>query len=323
MSPALLAMLLAVLFAQVVTGAKPPALVLQPHVFLVALVSHGWVAVWARETAWRARGADGRVWPRLTRLAAGCGLLLYAVVLRDAQSGDWSRLGPLADTQHGHWAGFNWTWTLLAVDSYVALAVLLPVTAVDLLRPAARAQAWLSDRRCRWLSVGLALAFVLGAPQGCPASPATVLPALLVGGWLVGGARRWQPRVWRALGPVAPRRLALALAAATVALLCLAGFRVPRPDPFPFPRIGFAFTCAAGLTGLLVWRLTKRVLGGWDDHHRLAALVGGLGPWLVLALGQARDQYHLDNPTGLGVVALGTAWWLWRLRRGIGVPPMV
>lgn len=314
MSHAWLAALLAVWCAQVLPGIKPPAAILQPPVLVVALLCYGGGGLLARETAVR---RDGPVWPPMVRLAAGYALWLYGIVLRDAQSGEWNRLGPLADTQHGHLLGLNWTWTLLAVDFYVLMAVVVPVTAVELLRPAARGVRWLSDGWFRLLRGVLGAVLVLGllAPER---GPLVVFWALFaVGLWLVRGARGWRPRPVKPLRAWRPWRVGASLAALTLLpLAAMSQLTTAPPRPTNIPAAWSLFGWLLAGTLVVMRHAARRVAGGWTDRHRWALLTGSVSVWIVLALGQEHDQYHLAHASGLGLAGVLTAVWLvWARRR--------
>lgn len=312
--------LLAPLFGQVLIGAKQPAEWLQPPVFIAGLWCYGCGALLAHELAYRLRREGEPVWPRMLRLAAAFGLAVNGVMLKLATSGDWTRLGPLADTQHGHYFGFNLTWTLAAVVHYVVLAVMVPVLWMELRRPDLRDRPWLSERKLKWLLRAFIATIVLGAltPSSTPFWALAVVIALTL--WVYWGARRWSPRPARPLPPVPPWRIGLAAALLTIGLpLVLLIVPVGPPNLFNLIAVPGWFIGLSLLTWYVARRTARRVAGGWSPRHNLALLSGIVVPLALLALcqGQGADAYHIEHPAGMMAFGVAVLWALWRLRRHV------
>lgn len=323
-TPAGLVFLLAPLISQLLTGAKPPGEFFLPHALAVALVVYGCGALIVHEWAviWREGEPEGSprlLWPRLLLLAVVFGLLIEGVMLKNITSPDWTRLGPLADTQHGRLLGINWNWALFALSSHVILAVAVPILIVELLKPQAAGQRWLSDRGLRRAAWLFGAAVAIGALANPTPAPEPYLGVLLVTLALALRARSWHPRRPRPLPLLPPWRVGLAAAVVTVASLIYLLW-IGDADWFniwwlillvPFGHLAAVLYVAR--------RTTRRVLGGWSERHNLAMVVGALVPWAVLAPLQDADAYHTEAPGGMGLVgllaALAICWLVFRVRR--------
>jgi hypothetical protein len=310
---------------QCLSGTKPPGQWLQPPVLLVSLLVYGCGALACHELAVRRRNQSQPFWPVLLSLGLGYGLLVEGVMLGTLTSPDWPRLGPLADLSHGRMTNVNWTLGLLALWFHVVLSVALPVLIIELGHPELAGRAWLSDRGLAWARA-LFYVVVVGGALGRGKEwhgGDTALVALAW--WWLRSLRRWRPRLrparrWlarRLEGPASPRRVFWGWTAVTWALLL--DYQVaPGQRPVEFLR-PFWFALGTWLAMRYAARQTaRRVTAGWSPRHSLALIWGALWPWLLLALGHGPEAYFEPYPRGMGLVAVLTAWGLWRLRRGVG-----
>ncbi len=250
---------------------------------------------------------------------------------------DWSRLGRLADTGHGHILGLNLTWAVIALAHHVALAVAVPILLIELTDPYTRDRRWLTARRLRVYNVLFWLAVVFGA-----------LAQQMRGSWSAYGfvcllallmwrrARWWTPRPqrqpqyrltrWLAVhGPHRPWRVWLGCALLTLALLLVVDL-APKdpPDGIKVFRVWRIFLLTTLTLSLFIRRLSRRITFGWSDRHTLAAVAGPLLVYALLDIPAAWDTYHGEYPGGqalVGLVVIARLWWLWRASR-VKPPPV-
>ncbi|MBI5833793.1 MAG: hypothetical protein HZB16_15985 [Armatimonadetes bacterium] len=187
---------LAPALSQMLIGAKSPGEFLHPQNLFVALVVYGCGALVVHDLARRwSDGVEGTFWPRLLWLAAAYGVLVDGVMLGSYTSLDWSRLGRLADTNHGHLLGLNLTWSVMALAHHVALAVVVPIALIELMDPDAGGRAWLGPKGLRRCNRLFYAAVVFGAlAQQQRGSKAAYAFVCLLAVLLWRKARWWRPR---------------------------------------------------------------------------------------------------------------------------------
>src|SRR3990172_8515338 len=311
-APALFLFVLSPMIGELLSGSAPPAEFFNPISLLVLCALYGSGAVLIREMAHR----WGKGWPTILLLGAAYGIVEEGLMVKSFFDPTWMDLGPLG--HYGRWAGINWVWSIELTFYHAVFSISIPILLVGLAFPAERQRPWVSPTMFRFLSVLLAADVVLGFLALTTYRPPVVpylLSALAV--VLLGMVARRAPQAWlpatRSSAPArGPRWFLLAGLGGTVGFFFLA-WVLPNTSTPPLATVLLSVLWVAWLG----WRLARQFGLAPDGAHNraLALAAGALGFFILLAPLQETDSTRVDNTTGMTLVGLAAAlflWWLWR-----------
>ena len=311
LSPARVLFLLAPAIGELLSGSAPPVEFFNPVVFALLILLYGGGALLIRELVHR----WGKGWPTLLMLGAAYGIAEEALMVKSFFDPNWMDLGPLGS--YGRWAGVNWVWSLHLTLYHATFSIAIPILLVNLLFPAHRSTAWISERTFKWLSIlwvaEIAFGFLFLTPYRPPLVP--YLLALLITIGLVW----WARHVPRALPGLETTRVARPLWYGLTGFLATTGvFLLAWLGPEVGLPAWLTLLLMAGVAVLAGWVVLKRLGAGilGSGRHQLALASGALGFLILLAPLQELDPARADNPAGMAVVGLAALILLaWMTRR--------
>lgn len=290
-SPALLLLVVAPVFGEVLSTSLQPVLLLLPWNLALLAALYGCGALLCREVAHRFRlGLPG-----LILLAAAYGVYEEALIV-----GTWFDPGYQEAVGVGPY-GRVWGTSLLLAGHltafHVAVSVCASVLVVERVFPARRERAWVGRRGAVLAGVALfgVVPFGYGGAYGGPPAQTVAAGALCV--LLVVGAFVVRPRVRTSSGRPVTLVVFLCTAAHFVAVYTVPATGLPWP-------VGAAVAFAPVAVGVV---LVRRRAAGSDA---LRVIVGVLAFFVLLAA-----LVGLGGRYDLTVAAAAVAFGLWRLRR--------
>lgn len=289
LSPATTLWLLAPVFGELLTGSAPLNEYLHPFTILIFGMLYGSGALLIRETLVRWK----KGWASLLLLGAAYGLFEEGLVVRSFFDPHWSDLGVLG--HYGRVGGVNWLWTQHLTVYHCVFSVTSSLAVVHMIFPDQRKKPWLAP-------TSLAKhAFLLAA----------TLP-------IVAGLNPYNaPDIWLGLTWLAIVLLViLAWRICSPSTQSLSEQSIPRPRRFfwagllatffhnvivyvpaektllPFPITMFLLAIFDLFTLRLILRWSHNARA-WDDRHRLALIIGGLGFYLIFGPLTTNDQVSI------------------------------
>ncbi|MBN2177215.1 MAG: hypothetical protein JW722_06110 [Demequinaceae bacterium] len=315
-TPGLALFLTAPIVGELVSGHLPPAEFFNPLTFLLNAAPYGLGALACRELIVR----WGKGWWSLMFLGLAYGLYEEGVVARSLFDAKWSEMGSLAD--YNHVAGVNWTYTEVLLHFHTTVSILASVALVQILFPTRRRESWISTRKFAWCGVGLlawtpaliSVQILVDDPEFQVYFPPIGLFLLvLVGivGCVLLARALPDPKPPTRARPV-PHPLAFGvLGAVNMLIVFVAVFAVPEWNSPPPLAATFLFVLVFDVATIWLVSRWSGNLVAWDDRHIFALVAGHLSFFIVFAVLADLD----DGFTGKTLVAIGTAYLLWRLWR--------
>ena len=302
------------LLGELVSGHQNLLEFCNPIIFAVTALPYGCGALLCREFTRR----WNKGWLSLLLLSMTYALYEEGFVSRAFFDPKWSELGALAD--YNHYAGINWTYSIMLIHFHVTISIVSSVMLAELLFPERRHEPWLTNRQAAlcglvlvlWMPV-LAVLASADDPLYVPSPELWALTGLVFIG-LVIAARRVpaQPLAWVRDPAPRPRRLMI-LGAVNVWVIFITVFMLPEGNLLPPLAVSVFFLLVFDVVCL---GLFLRWSGNWDDRHRLALVAGFLTFFLVFGVLSDLEQFEAKS-----LVSLATAICLWRLARRIAEPP--
>lgn len=318
--PALVLFFLSPMIAELLSGSSPPAEFFRPVALILMAALYGSGAILCRELTVR----WGKGWPSLLTLGAAYGIVEEGLMVKSFFDPNWVDLGPLG--VYGRWAGVNWVWAAELTVFHAVFSIAIPVLLVTLLVPARASEPWVRPRTLVWLGLLLAVVVAIGyfwlTPYRPPSWPYFLSAIAIVA--LVFVARRLPAT--SAVRPEADEgtrdRWFVLIAFVATAAFFLMGWILPATRIHPLATV----SAEAMLVGATFWLLRRMSSGtGWRAGRRLALAAGALSFLILLAPLQQMDDKRPDNTSGMALVGLAAAgfifWLSRRLRRPLkGIP---
>jgi hypothetical protein len=277
-SPALALYFLSPITGALLSGATPPSNFFNPLTLILLLPLYGGGAIICRELTRR----WNRGWPTLLALGAAYGVVAEGLMSKSFFDPAWSAAGPVST--YGRWLGVNWAWSLHMVIFHAIFSIAIPVLLVNLIFPARRSEAWVSERTFSWLAGLLALAVVLGflflTPYRPPLVPYALTLALVVVLVAVASQLPTTFVITKNTSVAAPY-----IFGALGFLATLIFFIVSRILPYTFlpaPVSMFCMIALAFYVGKTVLEMSGNATR-WQGEHQLALAGGALAFYIVLA----------------------------------------
>ncbi len=297
-SPALALYFLSPIIGALLSGANPPGSFFNPFTLILLLPLYGGGAIICRELTRR----WNKGWPTLLTLGAAYGVVADGLMSKsffDPAMLDAGLVGI-----GGRWLGVNWAWSLQMVIFHAVFSIAIPVLLVNLIFPARRSEAWVSERTLGWLIGLLAPAVVLGFLFLTPYRPPLVLYALALAlvVLLVAVASQFPTTlvITKNTSVAAPY-----IFGALGFLATLIFFIVSRilPHTFiPAPALIFCMIALAFYAGKTVLEMSGNATR-WGTEHQLALAAGALAFYIVLA--PLQEWFPGErNTAGMTMVAL-------------------
>jgi hypothetical protein len=309
-TPGVALLLIGPLLGELVSGHQSLLEFCNPIFFVVTALPYGCGALLCREFTRRWR----KGWLSLLLLAITYALYEEGFVSRAFFDPKWSELGALAD--YNHYAGINWTYSIMLIHFHVTISMMSSILLAELLFPEQRHEPWLTNKQAAlcglvlalWMPV-LALLASADEPLYVPSPGLWALTGLAMVG-LVIAARLVpaQPLAWIRHPAPRPRRFML-LGAVNMWVIFITVFFLPEGDLLPPLIVSVIFLLAFDIVSL---GLLLRWSGNWDDRHRLALVTGFLSFFLVFSALMDLEQFAAKS-----LVSLATAVILWKLGRRI------
>ena len=309
LSPAVVLLFLSPVIGELLSGSAPPAEFFNPLGFIMLAILYGGGAILVRESTHR----WGKGWPTLLVLGAAYGIAEEGLMCKSFFDPNWMDLGPLGN--YGRWVSVNWVWALELTIYHCVFSIAIPILLVGILFPAKRMQAWMT-RRELWLLFVLwvenaAFIFLFISKFWPPVVHYLVTMAVTAGLCIMA---------WRLPNPVLGEKKAVRAFwflpvgfLGTIALFFLV-WVVPKTGIHPL----FTMLLMAGLAVVIGWRVLRMSGGaGWSERHKLSLVSGALGFFILLAPLQEMDKKRMDNTTGMSIVGLSVAIFLFCLWRQV------
>jgi hypothetical protein len=304
-SPALVLFLLAPVLGELVSAFLSPLEFLHPLRLAITLVPYGCGAIAAREMVVR----QHKGFASLILLGLAFGLLFEGIVTRVLFNPNWGGLGALAS--YGRAYGFSWVLALGIVHFQAMISIVCPILTAEAIFPARRNEPWVRTRMfllcCSALPVWTVV-MRLVVPFFPQPTHALALIGVVIGLLALAQSIPAEPLA------AGPRRVPLPgvfgiVGCTGMTMIMVGTFIVPGWDSRPRAGLMF-FTLLIILIvelGALVWLSHG---GRWDDHHRLALVIGLMA--FFLAFGVLKD---LESFTGRSLVSAAALWLMLRLQR--------
>lgn len=303
------------MLGELLSSSQPPVEFFNPFNILIGGVLYGGGALLIREYTLRwGKGWYARAW-----LGAAYGIWEEGFLVGSWFNPQWPDIKDYGT--YGWFLHTNWVWAAGLTLYHGTVSTLVPILLVELMFPEKRSVPWLSDRALKWITGAFAaegligaFGFWLGFHRSYPVllNFLTLIPIA----YLVKRAQRAPAggaAVPETSRPVpAPWKFALAGFAAIFAMFFYSGVMSKGPNPAPF----VAPMLLLALTAMLLARWMERASGygrGWADRHRLAAAIGPLAFFILLAPVFEFKMPRTDNPAGqtlVGIACLVFLLWL-------------
>lgn len=312
--PALVLFFLSPMIAELLSGSSPPAEFFRPVALVLMAALYGSGAILCRELTVR----WGKGWPSLLTLGAAYGIVEEGLMVKSFFDPNWVDLGPLG--VYGRWAGVNWVWAAELTVFHAVFSIAIPVLLVTLMVPAQASEPWVRPRTLVWLGLLLAVVVAIGYFWLTPYRPPSwlyFLSAIAVVALVLVARRLPAAASVRRGASGGPRdRWYVLIAFAATTAFFLMGWILPATGIHPLATIG----AEAMLVGATLWLLRRMSWGtGWRAGRRLALAAGALSFLILLAPLQQMDAKRPDNTSGMALVGLAAAgfifWMSRRLRR--------
>lgn len=314
--PALALFFLSPMIAELLSGSSPPAEFFRPVALVLMAGLYGSGAILCRELTLR----WGKSWVSLLTLGAAYGIVEEGLMVKSFFDPNWVDLGPLGS--YGRWAGVNWVWAAELTVFHAVFSIGIPILLVTLMVPARASEPWVRPRTLVWLGLLLSVVVAIGF-LGLTTYRPPALPYLLsaiAAVILVCVARRLPTTLGvepQAIGGPRDRWFALIGFVATAAFF-LMGWTLPGTGIHPMATIGVE----ALLVGATLWLLRSMSTGtGWRTGRRLALAAGAMSFLILLAPLQQMDTKRPDDTSGMALVGLAAAVFIFWLSRRLRRPP--
>jgi hypothetical protein len=294
--PWLTLLILAPLMGEIVSGHQPPLELCNPLSVILLMLPYGLGALVCRELVRRWK----KGWPSLILLAVAYGVYEEAVVVRSFFNPDWPELDILKPY---HLLGVNWTYAAMLVHFHVLVSIAAAVFLAEAIHADRRNEPWLNGKGLIVCLAGLVLWLPAGwlMTQYVPPLPGYLLSWIAIAGLIA--AARFAP----ADAPFPAKKmpphpiLFLLLGFANMTVFFAAVYMLPESwtPPLWFSVAGLILLDALTLLLLLFWSGGGRT---WEDRHRLAWVVGGLGFFILFDF--ANDLEGFAGRSCVGFVAI-------------------
>lgn len=307
LQPGVALLLIAPLLGELISGHQTPIEFINPLNFIVTALPYGFGAIICRELKIR----WGKGWLGLVLLGIAFGLYEEAIVARSFWDPQWSELGVLGD--YSYWQGVTWTYAEVLIHFHLTISILSSVVLTEIIYFDRRQEPWVSDRGLAACAVGLALwmPVLMLANPFMPPLGGFILTGLTIAGlvyvaWRLP-AQVFPPHKGRSIHPF----LYGVVAAVNMTVVFMSVFILPEINPSWLPGWPIMFVFVALLDTLTFWLVMLWSGNGtdWDDRHKLALIIGMLAFFIVFI--SLRDIS--DGFSGASIVAIATAWGLWKL----------
>jgi hypothetical protein len=300
--PWLTLLLLAPLLGEIVSGHQPPLELCNPISVALLMLPYGLGALICRELTRRWK----KGWVSLILLAVAYGVYEEAIVVRSFFDPNWAELDILKPY---HVLGLNWTYSEMLVHFHVLVSITAAIYLAEMIHAGRREERWLSDKGLIACIAGLALWFPAGwlMTQYVPPWPGYILSWIAIAGLIL--AARYVPA-----GIPAPVRkksphplFYLLLGFANMTLFFMATYVLPESwaPPLWLSVIGLALLDALTLWLLLRWSGNG---GAWEDRHRLAWVIGGLGFFILFNFTSDLEEGFAGRSCVSAIAIIGLAW---------------
>jgi len=315
LSPAFVLFFLSPVIGELLSGSAPPVEFFNPIGLMILSVLYGGGAILVRELTHR----WGKSWPTLLILGAAYGIAEEGLMCKSFFDPGWMDLGILGS--YGRWLGVNWVWCLQLTIYHAAFSMAIPIMLVSLMFPSRREQAWMSKPKlCVMFGVWMADAvfiFIFIGKYRPPAVHYLVTMAIIVALCILAW-RLPRPRLASFVGtgrPAHPFWFLLTGFLATLVFFIFLAWMLPNTPTHPL----LTMILILGEVVLVGWVILKLSGGGlaWSSKHQLALASGGLIFFILLAPMQELDKNRPDNTTGMTIVGLAVAIFLFWLMKHI------
>jgi hypothetical protein len=315
LSPALVLFFLSPVIGELLSGSAPPAEFFNPLGLIILSVLYGGGAILARELTHR----WGKGWLTLLILGAAYGIAEEGLMCKSFFDPGWMDLGILGS--YGRWLGVNWVWCLELTIYHAIFSIAIPIMLVTLMFPSRREQTWIGKRKLcivfgGWIANAVFIFIFIGKYRP-PAVHYLVTMAIVVTLCILA----WRlpcPRLASFAGRNRPAHTFWVLLTGfltTLVFFIFLAWMLPNTPTHPLLTMLFML----GEVVLVSWVILKLSGGGlaWSNKHQLALASGGLIFFVLLAPMQELDKNRPDNTTGMTIVGLAIAIFLFGLMKHI------
>lgn len=309
-SPGLVLLFTAPVLGELVSGHQTLFQFINPIFFAVTALPYGFGALLCRELARRWH----KGWLSLLLLSAAYGLYEEGIVSRALFNPQWSELGALA--HYNHYAGINWTYSILLIHFHITISILAGIMLVELLYPVRRHNSWLTNWQLALCGLGLVLwapvlAFLASYDEPLFVPPAGLWALTVVAILGLVAAARWVPaQPLKPSGRPAPRpRRFTILGVVNMTVVFVTVFILPENSHLLPPLlVSVIFLVTFDVLSFWLFLRWSGNMFAWNDQYQLALVTGLL--LMFLGYGVLSDLDHFEAKTLVSAVSL---WALWKI----------
>jgi hypothetical protein len=296
--PALFLFILSPVCGELLSGSAPPVEFFTPLTFITLCVLYGGGAVLVREMVFRWK----KGWLSILVAGAAYGIIEEGLMVKSFFDPAWMDLGILGT--YGRWLDVNWVWTVELIIYHAIFSIGIPILITTLLFPAQKGSPWVSRGWLITIFVFFLLDVIFGFLAMTIYRPPILqyLLALAATVGLIILARHLpDPVTGEVPGKASsPLRFGLTGFLATLLFFVIAWVLPNLGIPPMLPVVLFGLL--VWLCGWWVWRISDQ--GNWKPVQLGALLSGALLFFIIIAPLTEMDKTRVDNPSGMGLVAL-------------------